>query len=84
MKEKKNSVVRAFSYSFRERKLDAMRVLRYLFAYLRVKKNLELPWELLFIVMKNADVHIKEKYRTIEEKKTPLPVKEQLVPSLRY
>ena len=49
-----------------------------LFAYLRVKKNLELPGKLLFIVMKNADIHIKEKNCKIK-KENSLLIKQRLV-----
>lgn len=45
-----------------------------LFAYLRVKKNFELPGKLLFIVMKNTDIRIKENCQI--KKENPLSVKQ--------
>lgn len=49
--------MRAFLTVFERGNLTLRELSVILFAYLRVKNNLELPGELLFIVMKNADVY---------------------------
>lgn len=59
-KNKKFSSMRTFLIVFERGNLSQRGLFVILFAYFRVKKNLELPRELLFIVMKNADVSVKE------------------------